>query len=191
MSYPIAANVPASGFASAYPGDARQARQLLLEATEILDVLGQAIGRDLDAARAAALQLVRLLTPKASTRSLPARGGLAPWQKQKIDRYLADHIEEPILVETLADELPLSVSHFCRAFKETFGETPHAHVMRLRLERAQHLMLATREPLSQIAAACGLTDQAHLSKLFRRHLAESPRTWRRRHLRDPQREVRP
>jgi len=33
--------------------------------------------------------------------------------------------------------------------------------------------------LSQIACACGLTDQAHLTRLFRRILNETPLAWRR------------
>jgi transcriptional regulator GlxA family with amidase domain len=41
-------------------------------------------------------------------------------------------------------------------------------------------MLTTQDPLSQIALACGMADQAHLSKLFRRAVGEPPNTWRRR-----------
>jgi AraC-like DNA-binding protein len=41
------------------------------------------------------------------------------------------------------------------------------------------MMSTTREPLSQIAIACGLCDQAHLCKVFRRMLGMSPSTWRR------------
>ncbi|MGH6858693.1 MAG: helix-turn-helix domain-containing protein [Phyllobacterium sp.] len=44
----------------------------------------------------------------------------------------------------------------------------------------QRLMLTSTEPLSQIALLCGLADQAHLSKLFRRMLGQSPSAWRRR-----------
>lgn len=161
-------------------------RELAARAAEILDDLGRTIGRDLDAARAAAHQLVGLLSHAPAQR--PAfRGGLAPWQKRKVDAYLADNLERPVHVKALAQAVPLSVSHFCRAFKETYGQTPHAHVMRLRLERAQHLMLTSDEPLSQIALACGLSDQAHLSKLFRRSLGESPSRWRRLNARrDPE-----
>jgi AraC family transcriptional regulator len=82
------------------------------------------------------------------------------------------------------------VSHFCRAFKESFGTTPHMQIIRLRLELAQRLMLTTAEPLSQIALACGLADQAHLSKLFRREVGETPRSWCRRNLTDAQAETR-
>jgi AraC-like DNA-binding protein len=73
----------------------------------------------------------------------------------------------------------LSSSHFSRAFKESYSETPHAHIVRRRIERAAKLMLTTDEPLSRIALACGLCDQAHLTKLFRRGTGQPPAAWRR------------
>lgn len=155
----------------------------------ILNDVRAALERDLDSARAQALRLVNFLTAPKPMDDGIARGGLAPWQKRKIDRYLREHLEYPVLVETLAEQIPLSVSHFCRAFKITFGETPHAHIIRLRLELAQKLMLSTRMPLCEIALACGLADQAHLSKIFRRWLNKSPSVWRRRNLTDAQAEV--
>jgi transcriptional regulator GlxA family with amidase domain len=47
------------------------------------------------------------------------------------------------------------------------------------VERAQDLLLATDEPISQIALACGLADQCHLCRLFRKLAGESPAAWRR------------
>jgi transcriptional regulator GlxA family with amidase domain len=51
--------------------------------------------------------------------------------------------------------------------------------MRRRVHRAQGLMLTTTESLSQIAVQCGMADQAHFCKLFRRLVGESPNAWRR------------
>lgn len=110
----------------------------------------------------------------------PARGALAPWQLKQVAAFVDAHLDQRILVEHLAQRARLSASHFCRAFKATTGETPHAYVMRRRLERAQTLILASDDSLSQIADACGLSDQAHLTRLFRRHLGITPHQWRRR-----------
>jgi AraC family transcriptional regulator len=84
----------------------------------------------------------------------------------------------------VAKQVRLSVSHFCRGFKESFGASPHEYLMRLRVEKAQSLMLTTDERLSHIAAASGFTDQAHLTKLFRRFVGETPNSWRRKNLAD-------
>jgi hypothetical protein len=40
-------------------------------------------------------------------------------------------------------------------------------------------MRTTREPIGQIAIACGFCDQAHLCKLFRRMTGMTPSAWRR------------
>ncbi|WP_457354340.1 helix-turn-helix domain-containing protein [Sphingomonas sp. UYP23] len=47
------------------------------------------------------------------------------------------------------------------------------------MRHAQMLMLHTDDTLSHIACACGLTDQAHLTRLFRRMVGETPLVWRR------------
>jgi AraC-like DNA-binding protein len=40
-------------------------------------------------------------------------------------------------------------------------------------------MLSTAKPLCDIAIECGLADQAHLSRLFRKVVGETPAAWRR------------
>jgi AraC family transcriptional regulator len=73
----------------------------------------------------------------------------------------------------------LSYSHFNRAFKVSFNETPTAYIMRQRVRLAQEKMLSTGHPLSRVALECGLCDQAHFSRMFRRVVGQSPRLWRR------------
>jgi AraC-like DNA-binding protein len=69
--------------------------------------------------------------------------------------------------------------HFAVAFRNSVGESPREHIIRRRIERAQGLMLSTEKSLSDIAAECGLADQAHLTRLFRRIVGDSPAAWRR------------
>lgn len=114
-----------------------------------------------------------------SVRSRMAKGGLASWQLARVRRHVEDKLDRTILIEDLAIIARLSPGHFCRAFKVSTGETPHGYIVRQRIRRAQTLMMTTDDTLSQIACACGLTDQAHLTRLFRRMLNETPLVWRR------------
>ena len=116
---------------------------------------------------------------------LLAKGGLAPWQVRKVSAHIEANVEGAIGVGDLAALARLSVSQFSRAFRQSFGQAPHAYVMCRRVARAQRLMLGDSEPLSQIALAVGLADQAHLSKLFRRYTGETPNAWRRAHWEEP------
>jgi AraC family transcriptional regulator len=107
------------------------------------------------------------------------RGGLAPWQVRCVSTYIEEHLSETIHCEHLSDLVHLSLSHFMRAFRDSFGCPPHAYLMKRRMERAQGLMLTTNTALGQIALECGLADQSHLSRLFQRFIGESPAAWRR------------
>jgi AraC-like DNA-binding protein len=179
---------PAAGGPSS---SSEQQKDFMIE-TEVVAILNEIrveLDRSPEGARVAALRLVSLLTLRTAAESGDFRGGLAPWQKRKMDCYLRAHLEHPLQVKQLAQQVSLSVSHFCRAFKDSFGTTPHMHIIRLRLERAKQLMLETQDPLSDIALRCGLADQAHLSKLFRRWMGESPNAWRRQNFSDAQRDL--
>lgn len=140
-----------------------------------------ALARDPDAAlryisRASAL----LVRPEPASRQPPRHGGgLVAWQVGRVKSYIAANLAEPITIEDLAARTGLSASYFSRAFRVTFGEAPYVHVLRRRIERACDLMLATDDPLSQIAIDCGLADQSHFTRLFRRFLGTTPHAWRR------------
>jgi AraC family transcriptional regulator len=108
-----------------------------------------------------------------------APGTLAGWQMHRVKVFVDDHLDHTIHIKDLAAVAQRSNAYFCRAFKRTFGETPHAFIIRRRLTRASHLMLASDLALSEIALSCGFTDQAHLSKLFRQCHGQSPAAWRR------------
>lgn len=121
-----------------------------------------------------------LLLPKTlTTGATLAKGGLASWQVRRVTNYIDQQLDTPLVTEDLAVVARLSTGHFCRAFKTSLGETPHAYIIRQRIRRAQTMMLRSRDTLSQIACACGLTDQAHLTRLFRRVIGTTPMSWRR------------
>jgi AraC family transcriptional regulator len=107
------------------------------------------------------------------------RGGLAPWQIRRVSTYIEEHLVETIRNRELATLVRLSSFHFCRAFRQSFGDSPHRYIVRRRVERAQGLMLTTTVSLAHIAVSCGIADQAYLNKLFRRLVGETPGSWRR------------
>jgi len=104
---------------------------------------------------------------------------LLAWQVRKVRDYIDSHITGPVLVADLCALIQRSEAHFSRSFKRTFGESPHAFLVRRRVELAAQYMLATDASLSDIALTCGFTDQAHLCKQFRQAAGETPAAWRR------------
>ncbi|MFI8747022.1 helix-turn-helix domain-containing protein [Pseudomonas sp. NPDC077186] len=106
--------------------------------------------------------------------------GLTRWQTRRLDQYISDNLAAAIRTCDLAAQLKLSSSHFSHVFKQTFGITPLAYVARKRIEAAREMMLATDQPLTQIAQAHGFCDQSHFSRTFRRETGLSPLMWRQR-----------
>jgi transcriptional regulator GlxA family with amidase domain len=106
-------------------------------------------------------------------------GGLARWQARRTLTYIEGNLDAKFGVGQLADLASLSKAHFSRAFRHALGLPPMKYVVKRRVERAKVMMTSTSQPLSDIALACGFSDQAHFSKLFRHCVGIPPGHWRR------------
>ena len=106
-------------------------------------------------------------------------GGLAPWRIRRLKAFVEEHLSQPLRVADLSGAVGLSATHFSRAFGRSFGEPPHVYLIQRRIDRARHLMLTSDISLSDLAAACGFSDQAHFCRLFRRYTGRTPAAWRR------------
>lgn len=98
-----------------------------------------------------------------------------------LDR-LPEHIDYPWRVEDMARQCGVSRSVFMAHCRELLNCTPHAHLMRLRIDRAMQLVTEDRDrPLTEVAMDCGFSSSAHFSASFRRMLGVSPSRFRERH----------
>jgi AraC family transcriptional regulator len=166
-------------------GAVRKLQTVMAElCTAIRSALDDERGSAEDSLRRASAILEGISVGEAAAKE-PARGGLSPWQVRKAMCHIEAHLDRTIRNEDLAALVRLNPSHFSRAFRNSFGEPPHEYVIRRRVERAQGLMLSTDASLSDIALDCGLADQSHLTRLFRRIVGESPSAWRRARLSAP------
>jgi AraC family transcriptional regulator len=150
----------------------------------LIDAAVAAFDADRDTSRRYLLRASALLRLKRGARSERARrseyrGGLMAWQLNRVVDYTEAHLADKITALDLANLINTSVGQLFRAFKISVGVTPFHYIARRRVELACTLMRTTRQPLCQVAAACGLCDQAHLCKMFRRVIGMSPSVWRR------------
>jgi AraC family transcriptional regulator len=165
------------------------AQELSVVAAQFIEAACRARGGDREATRAHVAHAIALLhgipslspsgTHLSNVETHVVRGGLPIWQTRRVIAHVEANLSRRIHVRELARILGLSASHFCRAFKCSFGAAPRDYVLRRRVEVAQALMLTTSEPLSSIAASCGMCDQQHFTRSFRRIVGETPSTWRR------------
>lgn len=116
--------------------------------------------------------------PAEAAAALRRKGGLPGWRARRITEQIDQNIASAIGIDDLARSANLSTSQFRRAFKISFGIAPHAFILARRVALAQDMILNSTESLSQIAVACGLSDQAHLCNVFRRAVGMPPHQWR-------------
>lgn len=121
----------------------------------------EALGRVLTHEVLRSLQCSPAATP-------PARGGLAPWQRRATAVYIDEHLRERISLNKLAEIARLSPSHFCRAFKQSFGVPPHKYHMRRRIERAKELLAESGRSITDIGLEIGFGDTSSFSATFRK-----------------------
>jgi len=93
-----------------------------------------------------------------------------------IDRLEADLPQAPTLTE-LAAEVGVHPAHLSRAL-QVRGETVGEYLRRRRVEQAERALAGPR-PLAEIAADAGFADQAHFTRVFRRHFGMTPAARRR------------
>jgi AraC-like DNA-binding protein len=122
-----------------------------------------------------------LLQKYGGLRKLPpvSVGGLGPLQKRRATELLSENLSGRIRLSQLAAECGLSISHFARSFKASFGVSAHRWLVQRRIERSQELLMHTRESLADIADQAGFADQAAFSRTFRQIVGISPGRWRR------------
>src|SRR5215212_1425965 len=92
---------------------------------------------------------------------------------------LADaRYSEPLGVDDMARAAGLSRAHFSRAFKEAFGESPHAYLLTRRLERAAALLRTTDRSVADICLSVGLQGIGSFTTSFTRVFGKSPTVYR-------------
>ena len=117
------------------------------------------------------LQVVDVLRPAARV-GRPARSHAAQRFRAVID-FMRDRLADTLTLEMLAAVAGLSPFHFLREFKRAHHATPQQMLMALRLFDAKQRLAAGEAPAS-VAAASGLTDQAHLTRAFVRRYGVTP-----------------
>lgn len=152
---------------------------------EVLALLDSAIGQmdHQQAAHGAILQATSVLRRQAGPTANECAAALGKeqllsWQVRKVLDYIDRCIASRVSVADLCALIQRSEAHFSRSFRRTFGHSPHAFVIRRRVQLAAQSMLETDASLSDIALRYGFVDQAHLCNHFRKVTGETPAAWR-------------
>ncbi|MDJ0895034.1 MAG: GlxA family transcriptional regulator [Alphaproteobacteria bacterium] len=87
--------------------------------------------------------------------------------------------EYPLRPSELAQKVGLSTRQLERLFRSYLQCTPTRYYLKLRLERARHLLKQTSMSVFDVALACGFVSASHFSKCYREFYGHAPREERR------------
>jgi transcriptional regulator GlxA family with amidase domain len=100
---------------------------------------------------------------------------------ERAERVLQEAVQADWGVAELARRLGTSERSLLRHFHQHYGESPLAHLQRLRVERAKALLETSLLSFDEIVERCGYRDASSFRRLFKRATALTPAEYRERY----------
>jgi transcriptional regulator GlxA family with amidase domain len=97
---------------------------------------------------------------------------------RELQIWIAEHLEQALSVEGLAERMAMSVRNFERVFTREVGRTPSQYLLQVRVEAARRQLERTDRGLKQVAAAAGFGSVDVMRRAFVRLLGITPRRYR-------------
>ena len=95
--------------------------------------------------------------------------------------YIDKHLQQPLTVKKLAEELELSESYVSILFKRETGTAVSEYIRRRRVETAKMLLQYTEFRCVEIAEYLCFSSDSHFSRVFREYVGQTPREYRQQH----------
>ena len=127
------------------------------------------------------IQLSRLYEAYSTANGLaPSRRSLNENSVATAVRFIDENFASVLRVNEIAKMAYLSPDHFTEVFSNVMGRTPRDYIRHVRLEHAKARLQNSNLPITQVALECGLSDHAHLARVFRASVGLTPSQYRAR-----------
>lgn len=136
--------------------------------TELLEAL-TAIRIKLDATQEEILQ------------SIPSSGQAVDQGEvaRTVEQYIRENFRKDISLQDVSKKLRVSTDYLSKAFKRHTGESPLKHIIKLRINEAKKLLLATPVlDIHVIGEYVGYTDPFYFSRIFKTYVGIYPSEYR-------------
>lgn len=114
----------------------------------------------------------------------PSDSSLELAKLKSVVEFINDNLDQPLRTEQLANKFSLSAVQLDRRMKRVFRLSTKKFIMKCRLEKASRQLASTRISVSDIALACGFTDQSALTRQFRNATSDTPANFRKKMLQE-------
>ena len=98
----------------------------------------------------------------------------------RLVEYLDAHYSQPITVEKMLKDVPLSRRSIETRFKKAMGVSIYQYVLDCRIKKVAQLLRTTNRSLQEISAEAGISDYNSLLRLFKKTMHCTPSEYRRK-----------
>lgn len=95
--------------------------------------------------------------------------GIADHRLSPLVSQIINAPEQNWSVEEMVTQTPISRAQLMRLFKQKIGQSPHAFVHKMRLQKSAEQLRKSAESILTIALSCGFQSETHFSKAFKTH----------------------
>jgi signal transduction histidine kinase/AraC-like DNA-binding protein/ABC-type sugar transport system substrate-binding protein len=92
--------------------------------------------------------------------------------------HLHEHYRRSLARHELAVAVGVSDNYLSQIFHRELGLSPWEYLTRLRIHRAKELLVTTEASITHVAGQVGFDDPAYFSRVFHKHVGESPQMYR-------------
>lgn len=93
-------------------------------------------------------------------------------------KYMENNFMNRIKISELADYIGIDRSYLSKSFREEYHISPQEYLIRLRMEKAEYMLVNSVESIAEIALNVGYPDALAFSKLFKQRYGISPTEYR-------------
>ncbi|WP_084159210.1 AraC family transcriptional regulator [Paenibacillus taiwanensis] len=123
------------------------------------------------------MELLSLYLEEAGFEQVSLPVSAAVEKINEVLHYIECHLSEKISVQQLASLLHLHPNYFITFFREQMGESPIQYINRVKVSRAQQLLLTSDLNVSEIADSIGM-DVYYFSRLFKQSTGFTPTSYK-------------
>jgi AraC family transcriptional regulator len=122
------------------------------------------------------VQLLRHCSSPPDNRSLSVKG--SNLKLKEILEYINENITCDLSLAELSTIAGMGIHQFGNLFKRLTGLSPYQYIIQQRLDKARELLKDRDLSIVDIAIQSGFASQSHLTNVFSKHLAITPKKYR-------------
>jgi LacI family transcriptional regulator len=100
-------------------------------------------------------------------------------------KFIRQHACEGVNMKDVLRAVPMSRTLLYNRFKEIVGRTPHAELVKIKLDQARHLLLSSELSIAEIARASGFASPSYFIKVFHQETGKTPFAFQRKSSSEP------